>query len=143
MGENFPHHHLSIKNFGIVCPSLGPYFSSSNWRGGHLQILLCLQFDIFVGVYIRLVYIILIQFEFIIMTIVWVPQIYFGNLLLIKGSWEKLNSRNLSDYWFSTPFLEKNFFWIQKLFFLKYIYAKLAVFNWKEKKCTHIMRPQM
>ena len=35
LGENFPHHHLSIKNFGIVCPSLGPYFSSSNWRGGH------------------------------------------------------------------------------------------------------------
>ena len=34
LGENFPHHHLSIKNFGIVCPSLGPYFSSSNWRGG-------------------------------------------------------------------------------------------------------------
>lgn len=72
----------------------------------------------------------------------WVSQIYLGTLLLIKGSWEKLTSRNLSDYWFFNTFCRKEFLlYTKNLFFSnigRYIYAKLAVFNWTEKK-LHII----
>ena len=81
--------------------------------------MLCLQFDIFVGVYIRLVYIILIKFEFIILILGWVPQIYLGTLFLIKEIWEKLTSRILSDYWFFNTFCRKEFLLYTKTFFFQ------------------------